>query len=347
MSQTPRPRSSLWQALDERIGLGVFSYPVPRHANRLWYGLGALTLASFFVLVVTGFALAQYYNPLPAEANHSVRHIMLETQVAAFARGLHSWAAQLMVVTLLLHLGQVFFTASYRRPREANWLMGVLLLFVTVGLYFSGTILKWDQEAYEAMLHQMEGARFLGALGFLFSEFTRSVPLLVRLYMAHVSILPALLTLLVVAHFFLVKRHGVSPSPWRATGLPAAEETFARHLRLVGAYSLILLGAMTVLAVLLPAGLGPAPVEGIEVTKPPWPFLPLYTLENLLGLTAVLYAPLALFLVLVLVPFLDRGGPIHTGARRRVLAAGVALALLAVASALWAWWTTPMAHVGM
>lgn len=250
-------------------------------------------------------------------------------------------------MTLLLHLGRVFVTASYRRPREANWLMGLLLFFVTVGLYFSGTILKWDQEAYEAMLHQVEGARFLGALGFLFSEFTRSVPMLVRLYLAHVSILPTLLTFLVAAHLFLVKRHGISPSPWSAAEVTTGGETFARHLRRAGAYSLILLGVMTVLAVLLPPGLGPAPVEGIEVTKPPWPFLPLYTLETLLGLTAVLYAPVALFLVLVLVPFVDRRGPLHPSARRRVLAAGAALALLAVASALWAWWTVPMAHVGM
>jgi ubiquinol-cytochrome c reductase cytochrome b subunit len=224
----------------------------------------------------------------------------------------------------------------------------VLLLLVTVGLYFSGTVLKWDQEAYEAMLHQLEGARFLGALGFLLSEFTQSVPMLVRLYIAHVSILPALLTLLVVGHFFLVKHHGISLSPWDVPGVQSAVETFARHLRLVGAYSLLLLGALMVLAVLLlPPSLGPAPVEGIEVTKPPWLFLPLYTLENLVGLTGLLYAPLALFLLLVLVPLLDRKGPLHPGARRRVLAAGVALVLLAMASGIWAWWSTPMAHVGM
>lgn len=208
MSETPRSHSSRWKVLDERLGFGAFSYPVPRHANTLWYCLGALTLISFVILVITGFILAQYYNPLPEQANHSVRHVVLETTIAALARSLHYWAAQLTVITLFLHLGRVFFTASYRRPREANWLIGALLLFVTVGLYFSGTILKWDQEAYEAMLHQMETAKFLGALGFLLSEFTRSVPMLVRLYMAHVSVLPALLTMLVVAHFFLVKHHG-------------------------------------------------------------------------------------------------------------------------------------------
>lgn len=337
----------VWKALDERLGLGAFSYPVPRHADTLWYCLGALTLTSFVILAITGFLLAQYYNPLPAEANHSIRYLVGETGIGVFARGLHFWAAQLMVVTLLLHLGRVFLTASYRRPREGNWFIGVLLLLVTVGLYFTGTILKWDQEAYEAMLHDMEVARWLGALGLLFSEFTRSVPMLVRLYMAHVSILPALLTLLVVGHFFLVKRHGISPSPWAVAGAQPAEETFTRHLQRVGAYSLLLLGAMTVLAVLLPPSLGPAPVEGIEVTKPPWLFLPLYTLENLVGLTGLLYAPLALFLLLALVPFVDRRGPMHPGARRRVLGVGIFVVLLAVASGIWAWRSTPIAHVGM
>lgn len=348
MSQMPPRRSSLWEVLDERLGLGALRYPVPRHANTLWHCLGALTLIAFGVLVVTGFILALYYNPLPEQANHSVRHIVGETGIGGFVRGLHYWAAQLMVVTLLLHLGRVFLTASYRRPREVNWLIGVLLLLVTVGIYFSGSILKWDQEAYEAMLHNMEGARFLGALGFLFSEFTRSVPMLVRLYLAHVSILPALLTLLVIAHFFLVKRHGISPSPWGASGAAPGEETFARHLhQRVGGFGLLLLGALTVLAVLLPPSLGPAPVEGIEVTKPPWLFLPFYTLENLVGLTGLLYAPLALVLLLALVPFVDRSGPIHPRARRGVLAVAIALVLLAVASGLWAWWSTPVAHVGM
>lgn len=94
MNRAPHRRSSLWQALDERLGLGAFSYPVPGHANTLWYCLGALTLFSFVVLVITGFVLAQYYNPLPEQANHSLRHIVQETRVAGFSRSLHYWAAQ-------------------------------------------------------------------------------------------------------------------------------------------------------------------------------------------------------------------------------------------------------------
>jgi len=118
------------------------------------------------------------------------------------------------MATVLLHLGRIFVTGSYKCPREVNWLIGLGLLAITLGLIFTGTVMKWDQEGYEALGHNVEAGKLLGALGFWFSnDFEASLPLLGRLYMAHLVILPALGTLLLIAHFLLVKRHGISALP--------------------------------------------------------------------------------------------------------------------------------------
>ncbi len=132
------------------------------------------------------------------------------------------------------------------------------------------------------------------------------MPLLVRLYNAHVVIVPGLIIVLLTLHALLVKRHGISPHP----AIPAASherpEPFTHHLRRVGAFALILLGTVGILAVLRPPGVGPSPIEGIEVTKPPWPFWWMYTLENWFGLPAILWGAGTLFALLVLLPFVDR-----------------------------------------
>ncbi len=337
----------LWRALDERLGLSALRYPVPPHANTLGYSLGGITLVSFLILVATGFLLTQYYDPLPEGANQSVRYIITTAPWGRLIRGLHYWTAQVMVLTVVLHLLRVFVTAAYKRPREANWLIGVGLLGLATGLYFTGTVIKWDQEGYEAMLHNMESARFLGALGIWFSgTFTRSVPMLVRLYVAHVSILPALLTLVAIAHFALVKHHGISPSPW-APVQPAHPESFSRHARRLAGYGLVLLGELLALAVLFPPGVGPTPVEGVEVTKPPLPLLWLYPLENWFGLGAVFYGSLALFLLLVLVPFVDRGPERLPLQRRAILAAGSLVVAVIVGLIALALLGPTAVHVGM
>lgn len=345
--EVQRGRGMLWRVLDERLGLSGLQYPVPPHANTLGYSLGGITLISFLILVATGFLLTQYYNPLPEAANESTRYVITTAPLGRVIRGLHYWAAQAMILAVTLHLIRIFVTAAYKRPREANWLIGIALLALTSGLYFSGTVLKWDQEAYEAMLHNMETARLLGGLGVWFAaEFTRSVPMLVRLYVAHVSILPALLTLFVIAHFALVKYHGISPSPWAAEQ-PAPSESFTRHARRLAGYGLVLLGGLLALAVLFPPGLGPTPVEGVEVTKPPLPLLWLYPLENWFGLGAIFYGSLVLFLFLALVPFLDRRPDRLPGQRRAVVVAGgVVLALILGLIAL-ALFGPTAAHVGM
>ena len=337
-------RNGVWRAVDERLGLSDFAYSVPRHANSLPYSLGGITAIGFLVLIVSGILLSQYYHPMPQFANDSVRAMMQGVRFERIVRGVHYWAAQVVLLTVLLHMIRIFTTGAFKKPREANWIIGVGLLAVTVGLFFSGTVLKWDQEGFEALEHNTAIGELLGGLGHWFAHaFAENVSLLLRLYIAHVSILPGILVLLIAAHFWLVKKHGISPRPGRPVGemLP-----FTTHLKHLARYGLVLLGIILVLGVLLPPAVGPAPVEGIEVTKPPWPFLPLFAFENWVGVPGLFWASAGLFGLLLLIPFVDRSPEAPPAARRARLASGFILLLALVGLGLLAWLTPGAVHVG-
>ena len=343
-----------WGAIDERLNLGGLAYPVPAHANSIGYILGGITFFGFLILAVTGIWLAQYYHPTPATARESVVYIMNVAPFGDIVRGIHFWVANIVMATVLLHMGRVFVTGSYKRPREANWLIGLGLLGMTLGLLFTGTVLKWDQEGYEALGHNVEIGKFLGAFGFWFSaDFTASLPIIGRLYMAHIVILPALGTLLLISHFLLVKRHGISSLPAEADAavdggpVPAkGGSSFSAHLARMAGFGLLMLALATVLTVVLPAGLGDRPIPGTETTKPPWMFLPFYPFEDWFGLPALLWAPATLFGILALVPFLDRS-PYRSPARRKVfIAIGALVAVAAVLLVTYALVTAPQSHIG-
>ncbi len=342
-----------WEAIDERLGLSGLAYPVPAHANGIGYILGGITFFGFLILAVTGVWLAQFYHPTPAAARDSVVYIMNVAPFGDLVRGIHFWVANIVMATVLLHMGRVFATGSYKRPREANWLIGLGLLGITLGLTFTGTVLKWDQEAFEALGHNVEIGNLLGAFGFWFSgDFTTSLSILGRLYMAHNVILPALGTLLLIAHFLLVKRHGISALPAQADaaveGGPALAKggsTFTAHLVRMAGFGLVILAVATVLTVIWPADLGPRPIPGTETTKPPWMFLVFYPLEDWFGLGALLWAPVLLFGALALVPFVDRSAYRSPTRRRLFIAIGAIVAIAAVALVVYALVTVPEAHI--
>ena len=340
-------RRRMLDAVDERLGLKSLQYPVPEHANNLAWSLGGLTAATLAILIVTGVVLTQFYDPTPEAANASVREIVTDVWAGRFIRGVHYWSAQAMYVLAILHLVRVFVTASYKRPREGNWLIGVTMLALTIAAIFTGTVLKWDQEGFEALGHNLELARLLGGAGFWFTDtFSAGVPLLVRLYVAHVAIVPGLLVGLFVIHAALIRRHGISPSPAVPDEPGEVREPFTHHLRRVGALALILFAVVGVLAILRPPGVGPTPIEGIEVTKPPWMFWWVFTLENKLGLQGILYGTGVLFAILYAVPFVDRNT--NRSWRQRPVAmtlAGLVVAALVILTIMEAL-TSPASHLG-
>ena len=342
-----------WDAIDERLGLSGLAYPVPTHANGIGYILGGITFFGFLILAATGMWLAQFYHATPAAARESVVYIMNVAPAGDIVRGVHFWVANLVMATVLLHMGRIFVTGSYKRPREANWLIGLGLLGVTLGLIFTGTVLKWDQEGFEALSHNVEIGNLLGTFGFWFSaDFAATLPILGRLYVAHIFILPALGALLLIAHFLLVKRHGISALPALADAavdggpMPAKSgSTFTAHLVRMAGFGLLILAVATVISLIWPAILGPRPVPGVEETKPPWMFLPFYPFEDWFGLTALLWVPAIIFGGLALVPFVDRS-PYRSPKRRRVMIAiGAIVALALAALIVYALVTVPQAHV--
>ena len=353
-SSNSRARRML-DVIDDRLGITALQYPVPEHANNLAWSLGGITVAAFAILIATGVILVQFYNPVPEGANESVRHIVSHLWGGRFVRGMHFWAAQAMYVTATLHMLRVFFTGSYKKPREANWLIGVAMFeLVALGL-FSGTVLKWDQEGFEALGHNIELGRLLGGAGMWFSPaFANRVSILVRLYGAHVVIIPGLIIMLLALHALLVKKHKISPHP----SLPASEsgqqapiaeptEPFTNHLRRIFAFGVTLLGVLGILAVLLPPAIGPSALAGLEVTKPPWIFWWMFTLENWIGLPGILYGELAFFALLVILPFVDRNPNRYWRRRPIAMTIAILMALAMIALTLLMAVTPTTQHLNM
>lgn len=333
--------------LDERLGLDSLRYEVPEHANNLGWSLGGVTGFTFIVLLVTGLILVQFYDPTPEAANQSIRDIMQRVPLGAFIRGIHVWAGQAMYVLATLHLLRVFVTGSYKRPREANWLIGVGMYGLVIGAVFTGTVLKWDQEGFEALVHNLDIAKILGGVGIWFSaDFASRVPILVRLYGAHVVVLPGAILVLMVLHFLLIKKLHISPDPKNPTEAGEPRGPFTHHMERVAALGLLVLGVLGILAILFPPGVGPIPVEGIEVTKPPWMFYWLFGLENFVGVNGILYGAMALFGVLVAIPFVDRG-PKRYWRKRPIAMAGLVIILGGMAYLSYVTLTTGMSsHLG-
>ena len=329
------------EILKERLGLHLLEYEISEYANSIKYCLGGMTLTCFIILIVSGVLLAQFFIPDPERANTSLHYLMDQVYLGWFLRGIHFWAGEILTVTLVLHMIRVFMTASYKKPREVNWLIGVGLLFMMVNLLFTGTVLKWDQEAYEALDHFLWVAEKLGPLGVPVTEqFAQGVPLLSRIYMAHISLLPILTLGLVGLHLFYVKFHKLSSLPEQTEPGPSIKFTqHMAYLRRAGAgvFALICLLALTI-----SPPLGNQPILGLEVTKPPWQFVWIYALENL-WVPSLIVAPLVISIVLVAIPFVDRGEERHWK-KRPIATLFLALTVTAfLALILWGKFTT-MTH---
>ena len=325
-------------ALRDRLALGALDYPVPARANRLDFMLGALTLVALTLLAVTGIVLTQFYNPTPLGAHESLRYVVTRAPLVTYLRDVHVWSAAAALLLVFAHVAAVFWRRGFRSPREALWMSGVILLALLFGLAFTGTVLRGDQEAVEALAHAVMGASMAGPLGApLSAEFVSSSPLLTRLFALHVSVLPLALVLLLALHLWLVRHLGVS-----ARG--DARAPFSSHLRPLAGFALLLVAVVSALALASPATLLAPGVEGFEVTKPFWPFLWVYAAENLFGLSGMLIAPAVLFGFLALVPVTDRWGGRLVALTRWT---GVALLVLLVAGIVYAAVAPGQSHLNM
>jgi ubiquinol-cytochrome c reductase cytochrome b subunit len=184
-----------------------------------------------------------------------------------------------------------------------TWWAGVGLAGLVFLLVVTGTALRYDQEGYEALAHFVAGGRLTGTFGTFFTDqFTLSTSLLARIYGMHVSLLPLAVVVLMGLHFWLIRQLGIHSHDSRRS-------TFRPHLQRLIGVSLLAFAALGLLAVALPEGLGYPAVAGVEITKPFWPVLWIYGLENLLGAWGMILGPMVVFLFLAAVPLLDRRDP--------------------------------------
>lgn len=180
-----------------------------------FYCLGGISFFLFLLLTFTGIILSFYYVPSAAEAYTSMRYIDETLPLGWLMRSMHIWAASGMVIAVIAHMLRVYITGSYKPPRELNWLVGMLLLALTLGFGFSGYLLPWDQKAFWATT---VGTAMPGSIPLAGGWLVRIIrggedvggPTLLRFYVMHIYLMPFATVFLFWAHFHMIRRQGIS-----------------------------------------------------------------------------------------------------------------------------------------
>lgn len=199
--------------------LHILPVKVRKHAVKVRYTLcmGGMTLLLFIILTVTGGLLMFYYVPSLDRAYQSMKDLEFAVSFGIFLRNMHRWAAHAMVVTVFLHMCRVFYTGSYKPPRELNWVIGVILFVTTLFLSFTGYLLPWDQLAFWAITVGTTIASYapMGDLQrfILLGGNTVSQGALIRFYVAHVFLLPLFCTILIGVHMWRIRKDGGISGP--------------------------------------------------------------------------------------------------------------------------------------
>ncbi len=278
-----------YEWIDERLELsGLVEFMgkkyVPVHRHSVWYYFGGVSLFLFIIQVVTGILLLLYYKSGEQLAFESIQFIMSKVQFGWLIRSVHSWAANLFILTAMIHMFSVFFERTYRKPREITWVTGMLMFFLALGFGFSGYLLPWNELAYFATKVGTDIAGAVPVIGKPVMEFLRAGEdvtgaTLSRFFGFHVAVLPGLFTVLLGIHLLMVQRQGMS-EPMQDGDQPATEQKtmpfFPNFVLRDLLLWLIVLNLLAILAVFFPWELGrkadpfaSAPA-GI---KPEWYFL--------------------------------------------------------------------------
>lgn len=349
-----------WRALagwfDERLALSsvrefIAHKKVPVHSGTIWYTFGGITLFLFSIQVVTGILLLVYYRPTPQDAFESVQFIMTRVAYGWLIRSIHSWSANLMILSAFIHMFSVVFLHAYRRPREFVWFSGIGLLGLALAFGFSGYLLPWNTISFFATKVGTDIPAAVPWIGPVLTNYLRGGPAvggatLTRFFGFHVALLPGLMVLFLLLHLALVQKFGISTPLWvqeqaRLRNLKAREIPFFPDFllrELIAWYGV--LAVLGVLAALFPWSLGekanafaPAPA-GI---RPEWYFLaPFYTLKlipaHVLHLEGEFVGLIGFGILALCWTFLPLWAAGPSGSIRRKLVAGAAVALIAYLS---------------
>jgi len=319
---------------------------VHRHSLRASYslGLGLISLYLFLILIVTGVLLMFYYVPSTDHAYNVMKDLQFVVSAGLVLRNMHRWAAHLMVIFVLLHMCRVFYTGAYKRPREFNWVLGIGLFLLTLGLSFTGYLLPWDQLAFWAITVGTNIASYAPYIGpglkyLMLGGNVVGQEALIRFYALHVIVLPAFAVFLIAVHLWRVRKDGGLSRPEEAgdtvqqvelsrlptnktyglmelargttpqVGRNPEDEVFAwPHL----IFRELLLFLLVVAAVLFLAVFWNAPLEELanpihppNPAKAPWYFLGLQELVSYSAFWGGVVVPGLLITALLLLPYID------------------------------------------
>jgi len=211
--------SNVYDWFQERLEIqaiadDITSKYVPPHVN-IFYCLGGITLTCFIVQVATGFAMTFYYRPTVTEAFASVEYIMTQVNFGWLIRSVHRWSASMMVLNMILHVCRVYLTGGFKKPRELTWVTGVALASVTVSFGVTGYSLPWDQVGYWACKIVTGVPDAIPIIGSLVVQVLRGgvsvgQSTLTRFYSAHTFVLPVVAAVLMLTHFVMIRKQGIS-----------------------------------------------------------------------------------------------------------------------------------------
>jgi len=319
--------------LDARLKLGdaireTAAHPVPRRSASWWYVFGSGALTLFLLQIATGICLALVYVPSADEAFGSLQVLNFEQPLGWFLRAMHGWGSNFMVALVLLHMIQVFLFGAFKYPRELTWMVGVILLLATLGMAFSGQVLRWDQDAYWGLGIVSSLVGRVPIVGGQLVQVVLGGPIiagetLTRFFALHVFVIPGLLIALVGIHLLMVLKLGINeyPMPGRLVnrdtyvaeyeeavhkdGVPFVPVAFQKDLVFAG----LLIGAVIFCAAVFgPFGPGGAPDPTIiqTVPRPDYFFLWIFSVAALMppGIEsfALLVGPVVGILALLALP---------------------------------------------
>ncbi|HEX8917136.1 MAG TPA: cytochrome b N-terminal domain-containing protein [Chloroflexota bacterium] len=354
--------------LDERLGItGILKvtalHAVPRSVN-WWYVFGSALVNIFIIQVVTGMFLAMVYIPSPDHAYQSLQLISHHQLLGNVLRGIHYWGASAMVLLIFIHMSAHFLTGSYKYPRELHWLTGSMLLILTIVMAFTGQLLRWNQDAYWAIVVGAEQAARTPFIGQWVAQLLMGGPnvggeTLSRFYAIHIWLVPAGIVTFITVHIYLVIYKGISE--WPVPGKPVDPKTYWAEYQTIlhedgepffpnalwkdALFTVLVVTLVIVLAIVLGGqALGPQANPLVPANpKPDWYLIWYFAILAMVPPSSTPYviilAPAVGFGLLFLFPLANKGE--RHPARRPWAVATVILAGFATATLVWVGYQEP------
>ena len=367
----PQPDAQPADSLPRRVRDSIFRGPLPPETDRerklavldslilhlhpttlpettlrftLTWGLGGMAAILIMVLLITGIMLMFNYTPSPAQAYDDILNLQTNVWFGQLVRNLHHWSGNALIVIAFLHMLRVFFTGGFRHPREFNWILGMMLLLLTVGANFTGYLLPWDQLAYWAITVGTGLIEYIPVVGKWIQTVILGGPevgaaTLLNFYALHIALIPMALLGIMSFHFWRVRKDGgvvIPRAPHEEVERKVTRITTIPHLvvrELVVA--LVLMAALLLFAMAIDAPLEELanPDQSPNPAKAPWYFMGIQ--ELLLHshpMVAALIIPLLVLTALFILPYLDADLDSvgiwfrsHKGRRMGLAAAGIGL----------------------